>query len=322
MDLEMVFNELSLRPLATDTYAAQQRMSTLLQTIIAATRYGVKRVVRAHSKLEAEELAPGYPIARWLNDQHVDKELRRLFLTLTTKAPFLEDISQPDIEQKVSLSDASYAEKQAAGLGVAYWLEALAISLRSEARWDNSHLQIRIIQIDESSEISETTEEIPHASAENHVQDHVAWIKTRLQQEEHLVIHDGITIWKEKETWFPHLSFCDNVQEQLQNLLHGNLLLIPIMKRLHELEEFCEVWHEGPFDYEKMRSKVTNESEATMGMYGNERTFVCPDGISRAFRWHVRLTPGAWRLYFFPLPEEKKLIIGYIGPHLQTTRFH
>ncbi len=107
----------------------------------------------------------------------------------------------------------------------------------------------------------------------------------------------------------------------MQSLSHGDALLIPIMKKLHELEDFCKGWHEGPFDHNKVVSKVTNESEATLEMFGNERTFQCHDGITRTFRWHIRLTPRAWRLYFYPLPEERKLIIGYIGPHLRTVDF-
>ncbi len=322
MDLEMVFNELSLRPLAADTHVAQQRMSALLQTIAAATRHGVKSILRTDSKLDSEELAPGYPIARWRNDQNVDRELRRLFLTLTTKSPFLEDIIQPDIEHQVGISDFFYGEGRAKGLGIAYLLEALAISLKSDVCWDDSHLQIKIVQIDDNGEISETLAEIPHASSSDHTQDHVDWIKLRLRQEEHLAIHDGITIWKQKEDRFPHLYFCDDVQQQLQVLARGSQLLMPIMRRLHELEDFCEAWHEGPFDHNQMKSKITNESEATIEMFGGERTFRCPDGIVRIFRWHSRLTPGEWRLYFHPLPEEKKLIIGYIGPHLRTVRFH
>lgn len=30
----------------------------------------------------------------------------------------------------------------------------------------------------------------------------------------------------------------------------------------------------------------------------------------------MRLTPNAWRLYFYPLAKERKLSVGYIGSHL------
>jgi hypothetical protein len=61
---------------------------------------------------------------------------------------------------------------------------------------------------------------------------------------------------------------------------------------------------------------ATSESEATLNQYRHTRTFICPDGVPQVFKWHVRLTPGAWRIHFFPLDDKRQLIIGYIGRHL------
>lgn len=322
MDLEMVLNELSLRSPANDVYVARQRMSVLIQTVVVATKHGVKRILRTHSNLDAEELAPNYPVARWRNDSKVDRELQRFFRTLVTKSPFLEDVADPGILHSVGLSEFLHGEDQAIGLGVAYWLEALAISLRSDSRWYGSRVQLKVVQMDDNEEMTHTIEEVVHASSSDHISEHLDWINERLRKDILLSVRDGMTIWERKKDWFPNLYFCKQIEEQMQALSRGNLLLMPIMKRLHELEDFCNVWYEGPFDHNKMLSKATNESEATIEMYGNERTFLCHDGAFRVFRWHVRLTPGAWRLYFYPLPEERKLIIGYIGPHLPTVQFH
>lgn len=318
----MVLNELSLRFPATDVHVARQRMSVLIQTVVVATKHGVKRILRTHSNLDAEELAPDYPVARWRNDSKVDRELQRFFRTLVTKSPFLEDVADPGILHSVGLSEFLHGEDQAIGLGVAYWLEALAISLRSDSRWYDSRVQLKVVQIDDNEEMTHTIEEVVHASSSDHISEHLDWINERLRKDNLQSVRDGMTIWERKEDWFPNLYFCEQIEKQMQALSRGNLLLMPLMKRLHELEDFCNVWYEGPFDHNKMLSKATNESEATIEMYGNERTFLCHDGAFRVFRWHVRLTPGAWRLYFYPLPEERKLIIGYIGPHLPTVQFH
>ena len=40
------------------------------------------------------------------------------------------------------------------------------------------------------------------------------------------------------------------------------------------------------------------------------------DGEKRLFSWHIRMTPGAWRLHFHPL-KPTKIIIGYIGVKIQ-----
>jgi len=317
----MVLNELSLRSLAADEHVARQRMSDLVLTAMTATKHGVKRVIRTHNNLNAEMLAPDYPVARWRNDNMVDLELRRFFRTLITKYPFLEDISDSNIQDSFGLSEFFHVEDQAIGLGVAYWLDALAVSLRSEEFWCHSGLQLRIMQLDENEEVTEGVGEIPHASSVEHVQEHLVWIKERLRQNDSISVRDGVAIWAHKEDWFPSLYFSEKAREQMQALSSGNLLLMPIVKRLHELEEFCKTWFEGAFDQNKMASKVTNESEATLEMFTAERTFRCHDGIARTFRWHLRLSPGSWRLYFYPLVEERKLIIGYIGPHLRTVRY-
>jgi hypothetical protein len=321
MELEMVLNELSFRSLAIDEHVARQRMSDLVLTAITATKYGVKRVIRTHNNLNAEILAPDYPIARWRNDNMVDLELRRFFRTLITKYPFLEDIADSSIQDNFGLSEFFHAEDRAIGLGVAYWLDALAISLRSDEAWCYNRLQLRIMQLDENEEFLECVREIPHASSVKHIQEHIIWIKERLRQDDSLLVRDGASIWEHKEEWFPNLFFSEKVGEQMQSLASGNLLLMPIMKRLHELEAFCNAWLAGPFDQNKMSSKVTNESESTLAMFTAERTFRCHDGMPRTFRWHLRLTPGSWRLYFYPLVEERKLIIGYIGPHLRTAHY-
>lgn len=321
MELEMVLNELSLSPIANNIPAARQRMSDLMLTAIVATKYGVKSVMRTHSKLDMEGLAPGYPVARWRNDDNVDFEMRRFYRTLVTKSPFLDDITDPEVLNSVNLSDCFCGEDRAIGLGVAFWLEALAVSFKSKSRWYANYLQLRISQIDDNEEIEDTFEEIPHASSNDHIREHLVWISDRLSKVDQIVARDGLDIWQRKVDWFPNLYFCEKVREQLQDLPHGHLMLMPIVKRLLELEYFCATWHEGPFDLKKISSKVTPESAATLEMYGSQRTFLCHDGKARTFSWHVRLTPGAWRLYFHPLPNERKLIIGYIGSHLTTAHY-
>lgn len=323
MDLEMVLNELSMRFPASDIYVARQRMVHLIETVLQATTHGVKRTLRTHSDFNGQMLAPDYPVVRWSNDSSVDRELRRFFRTLVTKSPFLEDITDVSIQNTFYLSESFHNGETAVGFGVAFWLEGLAISLSSEKRWNTNNIQLKVIQLDNNDEMLETEAllDIPHASIKEHVGTHQDWIAERLRKAHEPSFHSGTALWENKETLFPHLFFCEKVATNLHNLSHGNSLLIPVVNRLHELENFCKEWYDGPFDSTKISSKVTNESEATMEMFGDDRTFLCHDGIFRAFRWHVRLTPGAWRLYFYPMQEEKRLIIGYIGPHLPTVNF-
>ena len=46
MDLEIVFNELSLRTPAADIPTARKLMSNFIKTVLTATTQGVKKVIR------------------------------------------------------------------------------------------------------------------------------------------------------------------------------------------------------------------------------------------------------------------------------------
>src|SRR2546428_512219 len=149
MDLEMVLNELSLQSPAEDIRIARRWMVDLIDTVRAASKQGVKKVIRTHGDLNYLLLAFDYPLSRWRNDNEVDREIRRFFTSLVTKAPFLVDVPDSGIEDRIASSDFFYEKDRATGLGIAFLLNALAISLRSERRWYPSHLKLTCIQLDD-----------------------------------------------------------------------------------------------------------------------------------------------------------------------------
>ncbi len=316
MDLEMVFNELSLRSLAKDIPTAREWLLGLINTMRSATAKGVNRVLRVHSDFHAAVLAPDYLLARWRNDDEVDRDTRRYFNSLITKAPFLTDIQNPQVENNALLSEFIYNGHQANGLGVASLLEALALSLRSEKLWEQSHLELQVNRLEDDGGLSTKSEIVVHASSTAHVLEHDQWIKDRLRTG----VHDGNDLWNRKDTLFPSLSFCENAGKQMQRLPTGDPMLRPLVRRLFELENYCNGWKSGPFVPESLPSKASPKSQSTLQQFSKDRTFLCPDGHKRVFSWHVRLTPGAWRIHFFPAPETKNIIIGYIGFHLPTAK--
>jgi len=322
MSLEMVLNELSLQELAGTVQVARQRMQDLIGVLQAASTHGMK-VLRTHDDLNYMYLAHEYPVVRWRNDEEVDREARRFFRRLQTSFPLLTDIDGNKLLDKHIRSQFFHHEQEAQGLGVAFLLNALAISLRSHACWGKSHLELTLVELDDDSDLSdETPITVVHASSREHVHSHVEWIKERIRRETQLSIYDGVELWQRREELFPDLQFCPTVEGQLLGVLHGHVLLQSLMKRLHDLESYCINWQGGPFALQEMGCKTTTESAATLEQYSQEHTFCCPDGLERLFSWHVRLTPVAWRIYFFPDEHRRQLIIGYIGPHLPTVRYH
>jgi hypothetical protein len=315
MDLEMVLNELSLRTPAADIPTAQQLMSELIGTVRQATTSGVKRVLRTSDEINTIELAPSYPVARWRNDPTVNREERSFFRTLTSKAPFWTDVAE-EIKDNFDLSQVWHQGEEARGLGFAVVIDALAVSLISEARWDCSRLELEVRRFDENEDLIDEQLEIIHASRSNHVQEHSDWINNHIRSR----IVNGLELWNRKEELFPSLIFCEAVSEQLHSLGAENPILQLVKNRLSELEDYCKGWTDEAFEPKSLRN-VSPESQVTLQnpKYSKERTFLCPDGKDRVFSWHAKLSFG-WRIYFFP-NEQRKMIIGYVGCHLRTVKY-
>ncbi|NJN97348.1 MAG: hypothetical protein HC875_26330 [Anaerolineales bacterium] len=196
MNLEMVFNELSiLPPNVDDIPTAQQRMSELVKTLRMATVSGFKRVLRAdrtNKQFQDIILAPDYPIARWRNDHQVDKETRLFFTALTIQSPLLAEIQNPEIESEDLHSEARFEDQLARGLGIAYLIDGLAISFNTSPKWNISQLELQILRLEDNGEdIVNEVDFVHHASSSTHIQENTDWIKARLEGDD-LWLRNGL----------------------------------------------------------------------------------------------------------------------------------
>ncbi len=317
LDLDMVLNELSLRTPAADEEIARELMSQLISTLSIAVRLGIK-TLRTQSNIYSFLLATNYPLARWLNDSRVDQEERDFLLTLQTQTPLLSEIVESEIQQRVDISEFKYQEEVTTELGIAYLLDALAVSLNSNPKWNYSSLELEVTRLNEDDELIEEKIKVVHGSDPNHIREHADWIENRLRTG----VIDGLELWKRKEQLLPHLEFCDNVRKQLENIRKGQLELQPVLKALFELDKCSQNWITGGFTVENSTLEESGESETTVQnpKYRQARIFLCPDREERLFARHVKLRFCNWRIHFCP-KEPGKVIIGYIGEHLPTSKF-
>jgi hypothetical protein len=313
MALEMVLNELSLQP-APSVVIARQWMAGFIETVRAAISYRISRVIRTQRGVRDIVLADGYPLRRWLNDPAVDLETRRYVTSLVSKAPLWDGL--PELYDRVLEHEFRYEGREALCLGVAYLLEVLAVSLLSGECWDTPRLSLSVRWITEDENIKDETAYVIHASRSGHVNEHSQWIEDRLRSD----IQDGNDLWNRRAELLPSLMFCETAGEQIRNL--NAAMLRSVTRRLFELDAYCREWIEGRFEPDLLPTRATPESQATLEQYGNARTFLCPDDVERIFSWHVRLTPLAWRIHFYPDPATRTIVIGYVGPHLPTARHH
>ncbi len=302
MDLEIVLNELSFRQLADNVVDARQRVSELLNTILDAVRRGVKGGFRVDEGMRYMELAPGYLMAQWFDDRLVNKDDRTRFRRLATNLPYIHDLPEYWCQGV-----------QAKGLGYTCQNDHLAVSLDSEPCWRSSSVELEARNLDELGELVCYQIYVRHACCCDHIGEHAKWIDERIASD----IHSGADIWNRRDELFPHLQFCDSVGAQLDTMLHGDRMLIPILRSLRELEQFCNGWLDSsPFNPKAILGVVSPESEATLKKFSRERTFRCPDGEYILFSWHMKINLDKWRIHFHPLGDKRQLIIWYIGPHL------
>jgi hypothetical protein len=316
MDLEMVLNELSFQAPAPDIPTARKQMAILVNTIQAATKKGVKRILRTHQNFNDIDLAASYPLSRWRNDPEVEREIVSFLRTIALKHPYLASINDLQIIDKGYLSEFFYNQEKAEGLGIAFLLQSLAISLPSDTRWNSHHLVLTYERVDDNGELIVDEVEVNHASSREHVSQLAKWFNERIHETTQTKVHNGSDLWMYRDELFPHLQFCASVESQLQKILSGYAELHSIIKRLFEFEAYCKDWRDGSFDHQKLPSKITPESVTTLEMYKKEHTFRCPGGEYYLFSWHARLTPGAWRIYFYPEETTRQIIIGHIGHKL------
>jgi hypothetical protein len=308
MRREMVLNDLCVARQAANLHEARERMALFVLTLVNATHAGAERSLRCLHPIDATEIAPGYPVARWRNDSQVEKEQRTYLSSLLSKSPLLTGADEAGILERGNRSEFLFDGRVALGLGAAILLDALAVSFASEGCWDCDRLLVACMFLDDQEELEEESIEVFHASRPEHTETHQDWLSGRS-----MPVRDGWDLWLRREQLFPSLCFCEAVAAQLAPLSGGDPLVRQIWKRLGELDRYFSEWDGTRFAPEAIPMKITPESASTLERYKEERSILCPDGARRTFSWHGRLTPGVWRLYFEPDPPSRKAFIGYIG---------
>ena len=317
MTVKIVFNELSLNKPFDSKQVAMEGMIKFIETLRTAIEKGAERELCTKDDFDFLPLSLGYQIVQWRNDRAVDREHRSFLRSLQNR----NYTSLPDMTN--ASFEATYLENRAIGLEYTFSCEGLAVSFQSEEQWDCDSLKLSVMELQENGELHNKTVDIFHASSERHILNHTSWIV----RQSRINIISGSDLWERRSKLFPNLEFCEETAKQLIPLQPGNTILRPVSKRLFELEDYCKNWHIGGFSPDDLACSITPESQATLNKYGGERTFMCPDGQKRIFSWHVRLTPMAWRVHLIPVAPNSlnstgKMIIGYVGRHLSTTKFN
>ncbi len=306
--MNLYFNELSIKQ--TDhPETAKQWMNNLMMVYKSVSEKGFKDL-RTTENFASELLAPNYTISHWLVDKSVDSVSQSLFRSIALKYPFIENNLDKKNDGGSKLYEFKYNGRIAKGLGAACLFNSLAISLDNNPEWNRFSIMINVNAVsDEETDMTETDEEVKHCSKLEHLDQLKDWIGNLKK----LSIPNGKLLWLKRKELFPHLIFCESVQDQVSSLNSSHPEFKQIIKRLFELEDYCSQWENGSFYTDTMPSRITLESDSRINEFKDQLTILCPDGKNRLFSFHSRFTPGAGRIYFAPDNDKKICYVGYIG---------
>ncbi len=134
--MELIFNELSVQPIADDKTEAFKRVYSFLQTYQKASEFGFNRI-RFADTFDQIELSSGYTLENFCNEP--TNRTRGTLLRGLKKYPFIDDDTE---EENQYIENSFFILKDEVryvvyGLAAAYLYSTLCIAFRSEKFWDN-----------------------------------------------------------------------------------------------------------------------------------------------------------------------------------------
>ena len=268
------------------------------------------------------ELSSGYTVAQWSHDRQVDRDTRLFFHRIATKTGLPADVDE-STSDRFYLADfflgtdvaSDGHETEARGLGMAFVLAGMAVSLPSEERWGETTIPLRQVWYDPNGTMCELGVTVLNASRPDQAQavldEHVARTQRSLRERPQ---QGGATL---RES-LPHLEFGTDVDDQLTELPTATRQRA--FTKLIVLDAAVRDWRRNPSQTRPELSGCSRESQPTMQKYGQRRSFRDAEGSSRIFEDHVRVG-RYYRIHFRIVERARTLEIGYIGKHLPTVKF-
>lgn len=144
--MELMFNELSVKPYSSNKYSAYDRMSAFALTMKEARENGFRKI-RAHHNASEILLTEEYSLHSWLIDKGASRDDKD-FLFGTLVRPFINEEDE-EMEEEYISSNYHYlqgadTQLECLGLTAAYLYDLPSISFNSSEEWQLNQLNIYV----------------------------------------------------------------------------------------------------------------------------------------------------------------------------------
>ncbi|MFZ2969301.1 MAG: hypothetical protein WA080_09645 [Sulfuricurvum sp.] len=250
------------------------------------------------------EILPNTSFGQFLGQMRDrDKKIRlQKFLSDSTKiiqSPLIHDDEIDSLGEKIEPQYHFEAQSTLGGLACADIWGTIAISFRSDRKWDTSsiNLQRNGIPID-----------VKHIATLSHIAAHKDFFD-ELEQCIQLDIKPS-NFWERKDELFKNkIIFCDEVKKQIKNI--DTVIFSQAIFILRDIENGIKC----------LTNFTTSGESATVEQNSNLkklREFEIDDK-KEYFQNHIKNLSNGYRIYYFE--KNEKIYIGYIGQHLPTQKF-
>ena len=309
----LVFNELSAEEPARTRQAARVRMKDMLEAVAALAGGRAANLTAVDSfDLYGMRLATDYDLTGWLDDRTVDRELRIYFRTISTKLDELD--TGEAVRDRFHLSEFHVGNRGAPGLGLAFLLGTVAVSLPSEERWRRVRIRLRYTWLENDG--TERRRDVVAINVADGAHADSAIDETSKQARVALTASPAL-LADRKRACFPHLGFGPDVDDQLARVPVE--MLHRIIAKLIVLDDAVRRWRRDAAE-SPVLPKIHSESEPTMQQYGDRRVFRSASGARETFRLHA-MVGGRHRIHLRIDRRDRSVEIGYVGEHLPTVKF-
>lgn len=177
--MEIYFNELSILPNAPTPDASREKVVQLLEVMKKLRQYDIN-VLRTFDGFYAEDLGGNYNFSSFLNDDTVKRDLKILLQSII-KNPCIPEIDSYEAEMFVNTQydTLNHLTQYVApeGIAISYINSVPTLSLIDFPHWQNSTLQLRILN---ANNTPPAIEEVINVSSLNSLQSNefIEWVKS------------------------------------------------------------------------------------------------------------------------------------------------